>query len=263
MKKTHQWMLFFLFLFFAFTLTACTKNTEKLVFYQTKETKDTMVFERDTERLQENLRENSQGSLQENLQESAQGSSQEDLQENLQEDSQKCLQTSEAQTRTVGTIAVYLCGQVCNPGVYILEEGSRLYQAVEMAGGLTSQAQAEAVNLARVLSDSEQIYIPDVSETVVSSVAASTQAEQSENEAAHSNVSDGLDFSAEAGNSININQATVSELMQLPGIGQVKAEAIVAYRNSNGLFSSIEEIKNVPGIKEAAFEKIKGMITVF
>ena len=240
MKKTHQWMLFFLFLFFTFTLTACTKNAEKLVFYQTKETKDTMAFEWDTERLQEN----SQGSSQENL--------------------QQYLQTSEAQTKTVGTIAVYLCGQVCNPGVYILEEGSRLYQAVEMAGGLTSQAQAEAVNLARVLSDSEQIYIPDISETIVPSVAENLQAKNLSNETAPiANGSNELDSSDQSGAVININQATVSELMQLPGIGQVKAEAIVAYRNSNGLFSSIEEIKNVPGIKEAAFEKIKGMITVF
>ena len=61
----------------------------------------------------------------------------------------------------------------------------------------------------------------------------------------------------------NINQASESELMQLPGIGQVKAAAIVTYRNSNGPFSSIEEIKKCTGDKEAAFEKIKGMITVF
>ena len=251
MKKTHQWMLFFLFLFLAFTLTACTKNAEKLVFYQTKETKDTMAFERDTERLQGNLQESSQGS--------SQGSSQENLQQDLQS-----LLTSEARTETVGTIAVYLCGQVCNPGVYILEEGSRLYQAVEMAGGLTSQAQAEAVNLARVLSDSEQIYIPDISETIVPSVAENLQAKNLGNETVPiANGSNELDSSDQSGTVININHATVSELMQLPGIGQVKAEAIIAYRNSNGLFSSIEEIKNVPGIKEAAFEKIKGMITVF
>ena len=69
--------------------------------------------------------------------------------------------------------------------------------------------------------------------------------------------------SASSDGLLNINQASESELMQLPGIGQVKAAAIVTYRNSNGPFSSIEEIKNVPGIKEAAFEKIKGMITVF
>ena len=196
MKKTHQWMLFFLFLFFALTVTACTKNTEKLVFYQTKDTKDTTAFEWNTERLQKNSLENLQDDSQENSQ------------DDLQEDSRKRLQTSEAQTNSVGTIAVYLCGQVCNPGVYILEEGSRLYQAVEMAGGLTSQAQAEAVNLARILSDSEQIYIPDVSETVVSSVAASTQMPPFGNETESiANGSNQLDYSAQSGTVININQA--------------------------------------------------------
>lgn len=132
---------------------------------------------------------------------------------------------------------LFICaGEVCNPGVYVLQAGSRLYQAVEEAGGLTANARAEAVNLARILVDSEQIYIPNISESI----------DQIENEtqnvissaAVSSALSDGL---------LNINQASESDLMQLPGIGQVKAAAIVTYRNSNGPFSSIEEIKNVPG----------------
>lgn len=152
----------------------------------------------------------------------------------------------------VETIAVYLCGEVCNPGVYVLQAGSRLYQAVEEAGGLTANARAEAVNLARILVDSEQIYIPNISESI----------DQIENETQNV-ISSAAVSSALSDCLLNINQASESDLMQLPGIGQVKAAAIVTYRNSNGPFSSIEEIKNVPGIKEAAFEKIKGMITVF
>ena len=116
-----------------------------------------------------------------------------------------------------------------------------------------ANAQAEAVNLARILADSEQIYIPNISESI-DQIENETQNVISSAAAVPSASSDGL---------LNINQASESELMQLPGIGQVKAAAIVTYRNSNGPFSSIEEIKNVPGIKEAAFEKIKGMITVF
>lgn len=150
-------------------------------------------------------------------------------------------------------LTISLCGEVCKPGVYVLQEGSRLYQAVEEAGGLTANAQAEAVNLARILADSEQIYIPNISESI-DQIENETQNVISSAAAVPSASSDGL---------LNINQASESELMQLPGIGQVKAAAIVTYRNSNGPFSSIEEIKNVPGIKEAAFEKIKGMITVF
>lgn len=224
MKKTHQWMLFFLFLFFVSEILACTKKEEKLVFYQT-----TQIQKMD------DSKENTQF-----FQEEAQTS---------QVSESSLHETTQA---AVETIAVYLCGEVCNPGVYVLQAGSRLYQAVEEAGGLTANARAEAVNLARILVDSEQIYIPNISESI----------DQIENEtqnvissaAVSSALSDGL---------LNINQASESDLMQLPGIGQVKAAAIVTYRNSNGPFSSIEEIKNVPGIKEAAFEKIKGMITVF
>ena len=224
MKKTHQWMLFFLFLFFVSEILACTKKEEKLVFYQTTQIQKMDDSKEDTQFFQEEAQTSqvSESSLHETTQ------------------------------AAVETIAVYLCGEVCNPGVYVLQAGSRLYQAVEEAGGLTANARAEAVNLARILVDSEQIYIPTISESI----------DQIENEtqnvissaAVSSALSDGL---------LNINQASESDLMQLPGIGQVKAAAIVTYRNSNGPFSSIEEIKNVPGIKEAAFEKIKGMITVF
>ena len=225
MKKTHQWMLFFLFLFFVSEILACTKKEEKLVFYQTTQIQKMDDSKEDTQFFQEEAQTSqvSESSLHETTQ------------------------------SAVETIAVYLCGEVCKPGVYVLQAGSRLYQAVEEAGGLTANAQAEAVNLARILADSEQIYIPNISESI-DQIENETQNVISSAAAVPSASSDGL---------LNINQASESELMQLPGIGQVKAAAIVTYRNSNGPFSSIEEIKNVPGIKEVAFEKIKGMITVF
>ena len=202
MKKTHQWMLFFLFLFFVSEILACTKKEEKLVFYQTTQIQKMDDSKEDTQFFQE-----------------------------------------EAQTSQVSESSLH----------ETIRAGSRLYQAVEEAGGLTANAQAEAVNLARILADSEQIYIPNISESI-DQIENETQNVISSAAAVPSASSDGL---------LNINQASESELMQLPGIGQVKAAAIVTYRNSNGPFSSIEEIKNVPGIKEAAFEKIKGMITVF
>ena len=239
MKKTHQWMLFFLFLLFSFTISACTKKAEKIVFYQTKE--DEFQTQTDQSKLQSDLQSNSQ--------------SNEPQLPSIQE------------TTVYETIAVYLCGEVVNPGVYLLDAGSRLYQAVELAGGLTDQAKAEAVNLARVLTDSEQIYIPNVSEAV--SQMESSLVDQPYGSISAGTLGSDLDSNKEVSNDmmsdfpVNINQASISELMKLPGIGQVKAEAIVTYREANGSFSSIEEIKNVPGIKEAAFEKIKGLITVF
>lgn len=256
MKKTHRWMLFFLFLLFLFTVPACTKKAEKIVFYQTKgneTTKDFSVWESETEYNKEKISFNEQDQPQANPKQS-------------QSDEIQSL-SIETATTVSETIAVYLCGEVVNPGVYLLDAGSRLYQAVELAGGLTDQARAEAVNLARVLTDSEQIYIPNVSEAV--SQTEGSLANQPSGSISVGTLGSDLDFSKDVNNEVvsdfpvNINQATVSDLMKLPGIGQVKAEAIVTYREANGSFSSIEEIKNVPGIKEAAFEKIKGLITVF
>ncbi len=251
MKKTHRWMLFFLFLLFLFTIPACTKKAEKIVFYQTKgneTTKDSSAWERETEDNKETNKERI--SLGEQDQTQA---------DQKQSQSDKIPSPSIEETTTVPeTIAVYLCGEVVNPGVYLLDAGSRLYQAVELAGGLTDQARAEAVNLARVLTDSEQIYIPNVSEAV-----SQTEGSQANGLSGTASAETLVRNEVVSDFPVNINQATVSDLVKLPGIGQVKAEAIVTYREANGSFSSIEEIKNVPGIKEAAFEKIKGLITVF
>ena len=123
MKKTHQWMLFFLFLFLCLKSLACTKKEEKLVFYQTTQIQKMDDSKEDTQFFQEEAQTSqvSESSLHETTQ------------------------------AAVETIAVYLCGEVCKPGVYVLQAGSRLYQAVEEAGGLTANAQAEAVNLAGFL----------------------------------------------------------------------------------------------------------------
>lgn len=249
MKKTHRWMLFFLFLLFLFTIPACTKKAEKIVFYQTKgneTTKDSSAWERETNK-------------ETNKERISLGEQDQTQADQKQSQSDKIPSPSIEETTTVPeTIAVYLCGEVVNPGVYLLDAGSRLYQAVELAGGLTDQARAEAVNLARVLTDSEQIYIPNVSEAV-----SQTEGSQANGLSGTASAETLVRNEVVSDFPVNINQATVSDLMKLPGIGQVKAEAIVTYREANGSFSSIEEIKNVPGIKEAAFEKIKGLITVF
>lgn len=143
-------------------------------------------------------------------------------------------------------ICVYVCGQVNDPGVYTLSSGSRIYEAIELAGGFTSDAAEESLNLADVLEDGQQITVWSVEEyeAGLSDTSASSSGTDS---------GDGL---------ININTATADELTELPGIGDVKAAAIVAYREANGSFSSIEDIMNVDGIKEGSYEKIKDLITV-
>lgn len=131
-------------------------------------------------------------------------------------------------------IMVYVCGQVNNPGVYELEDGSRVIDAVAKAGGLTEQAYADNINLAEFVADGQKIYIEAVQE--------------------NNNSTD---------TRININSATKQELMSLPGIGESRAEDILAYRNSKGRFDCIEDIMKVPGIKESAFSKIESYIRVY
>jgi competence protein ComEA len=133
-------------------------------------------------------------------------------------------------------IFVYVCGAVNQEGVYELARGSRVYEAIAMAGGFREDADARNVNQAEVLEDEERIYVSVVGEEVP--------------------VEDKKDAR------ININKASKEELMTLPGVGESRAESIIKYREQQGAFQSIEEIMQVSGIKEGLFEKIKDFITI-
>ena len=151
-------------------------------------------------------------------------------------------------------IQVYVCGAVASPGVYVLPEGSRVYEAVEMAGGLLESADPKALNQARPLADGEQITVLTVEE-----VQNGETAEQG----AGGSVSGGDGTLAGSGDGkVNINTADEDELMTLSGIGESRAKAIIAYREENGKFESIEDIMKIDGIKEKMFEKIRDSITV-
>lgn len=146
---------------------------------------------------------------------------------------------------------VHVSGAVARPGVYQLPAGSRVYQAIEMAGGLTEYASELEINLAEGISDGQKLYI--------------YTKEESEALAA----SGGAVFGGDAGEKnggadtrVNINTAGKEELMTLPGIGESKAEAIIAYREENGGFSSPEDIKNISGIKDGVYSKIRDSIRV-
>ena len=137
-------------------------------------------------------------------------------------------------------IFVHICGEVNKPGVYELPEGSRIFEAVEAAGGFTEEAAEASLNLAQVISDEAQIVILTMEE-------AEEKARMEREQAA------GI---------VNINTASKEQLMTLTGIGESRAEDIIRYRSESGGFQSIEEIMNVPGIKESAYLKIKDSITV-
>ena len=139
-------------------------------------------------------------------------------------------------------IYVHICGAVINPGVYQVPVGTRVYQALELAGGSSDDAYLSGINLADKLADGQKVYIP------------------SEGEHAEGILS--IDSGDVQSVMININTASEAELMTLPGIGQSRAKDIINYRVKNGLFESINDIMKVSGIKEAAFEKIKDLIKV-
>ena len=148
-------------------------------------------------------------------------------------------------------IFVDVCGAVKQPGVYELSSDSRVFQAIEAAGGMTEDASGISVNQAQPLSDGQQVYVPTVQEAEEGNlVPAATEAQGAGNSTA---TEDGI---------VNLNTADAETLKTLSGIGDSKAQAILAYREEHGGFSSIEEIMQVPGIKESTFAMIKDKIAV-
>ncbi len=149
-----------------------------------------------------------------------------------------------------GKLVVYVCGAVNAPGIYMLPQESRLYEALEQAGGFSEEADAAYHNLARNITDGERIYILSYSETKELTTEQQVAGEAGEQARMGENVL------------INLNTATEEQLTSLPGIGETKAAGILAYRKQVGQFTAIEEIMNVSGIGEAMFEKMKDKITV-
>lgn len=165
---------------------------------------------------------------------------------------------------TQQTLYIYICGAVENPGVYELEAGSRLYEAVEQAGGLTESADETCLNLARQVIDGEQVVILTQEQTAALEKAGKYTPGQASTVSANATIgtSNTTTASTQTSKLVNINSATVSELTSVSGIGESRAQAIIAYREKNGSFRSIEDIKKVDGIKEGLFAKIKDKITV-
>lgn len=155
-------------------------------------------------------------------------------------------------TTTNQKIYVYICGQIKKPGVYTMTPGARVDDVVKQAGGMTKEASLSSVNLAAVVTDEQQIYIPSKEEINATKSERSATVQKGTGQAT----------AAQPSEKININTASKSELMSLPGIGERKAESILAYRSAKGSFSSIEELTKVDGIKSGVLNKIKEKITV-
>ena len=170
-------------------------------------------------------------------------------------------------------IFVYVCGAVQVPGVYGLEEGARLYEAIACAGGVREDAAEESINQAEAVADGERLYIPTDEEVrqgledfLKSGVSVGTEGVKSlENERISGESgtgSSGGGSSTDSAGKININTASKEELKTLNGIGDTRAESILSYRELNGPFQTIEDLMEVDGIKEGVFNKMKDSITV-
>ena len=148
-------------------------------------------------------------------------------------------------------IYVDVCGAVENPGVYRIEAGSRVFQVLEQAGGCTEDASLETVNQADLLSDGQKIriYTREEAEQMGDNLRDESQGMETDSQT----TSDGR---------VDINRAGKEELMTLTGIGETRAQAILAYRESHGKFSSVEELMQVEGIKEKTYEKLKNQIRI-
>lgn len=150
------------------------------------------------------------------------------------------------------TITIHITGEVNYPGVVVLKEGARIVDAIEAAGGEKYEADLNRMNLAYVLNDGEKIYVPNKNDN--NTVGDYITVEKADNT---------LSLSREQGDTIvNINTATMEELVKLPGVGEAIANKIIAYRKENGKFKDPEDIKNVPGIGNSKYENIKNMIKV-
>lgn len=141
----------------------------------------------------------------------------------------------------------YVCGAVKNPGVYDFSEGARLEEVIALAGGFTKEAAVNYLNLAETVSDSQKIYVP-------------TEKEAETQEYADIKGMESVKENPEE--KVNLNTADREKLITLPGIGESKADRILSYRKEHGKFQSIEELKDIDGIKDGVFNKVKDLIVV-
>lgn len=168
-------------------------------------------------------------------------------------------------------IYVHVCGAVVRPGVYELKAESRVYEAVQEAGGFTEQAEQDYVNQAQKLTDGVKLVIPTIEEAVAAREGEPLTSAREEDGAkiqigiVDGKLSGGTGDEEPVGSGdgrININTASEAQLCEIPGIGATRAAAIAAYRDAHGGFGKPEDIMKVSGIKEGMYEKIKDSICV-
>ena len=152
------------------------------------------------------------------------------------------------------TIMVDISGEIITPGVVKLPEGSRIIDAITAAGGKTEDADLSKVNLAYILDDGVQLYIPRYNEKLEKEIV--------QTEPGVGIIQEGINTTSKKDSKVNINTANKEKLATLPGIGEGTAEKIIEYRSKTGKFKTIDEIKKIPGIGESKFKSLKDKTTI-
>ncbi|MEI8215617.1 MAG: helix-hairpin-helix domain-containing protein [Eubacteriales bacterium] len=155
------------------------------------------------------------------------------------------LPVNKTEIAPIKQIVVDISGEVNEPKVVTLPEGSRVYQAIELAGGLKKTADKEQINQAALISDGEKIFVPKIGENIQVSNSTATKG-----------------TTTKKSNLININTADLQLLDKIQGVGPVTAENIILFREANGKYKTVEDIKNVDGIGDKTYEKLKTQICV-
>ncbi len=174
--------------------------------------------------------------------------------ENAEIESINSTETSISDWPATSDFPVYICGEVKCPGIYHLSHASYLYELIDIAGGLTNNADASEINMVYIVDEAQSIHVPSkesIDRKEDSRILIGQNGEQTHQQ--------------KNGNSnyiVNLNEAGIEDLCSLPGIGAKIAEKIIDYRNQNGKFSTIEQIMNVPGIGEGKYNQIRDYIIV-
>lgn len=167
-------------------------------------------------------------------------------------------EAAKAVSAAAGKIFVDIGGEVAAPGVYEVTEGTRLFEVINRAGGLTEEADIDVINRAETVYDGQKILIASYEETRSGKNTAGTGGGQTTGGSAGS----AQGATDTDGEKVNINTADSAELQSIPGIGPSKADRIIEYRNTQGRFNTIDDIKNISGIGNKTFESIKKYIVV-
>ncbi len=167
-----------------------------------------------------------------------------------------------ASSSQAATVFVYLSGCVGKPGVYEVAEGARVAQVLDLAGGFTEQAATDSVNLARAVSDGEQIDVPSVEEAALAQTNAQSGAGATATGGGAGGSSAAGTSASTAGSLVNLNSATQAELESLPGVGPAIAAKIIASREEEGPFTRKEDLKRVSGIGDKKYNALEAYICI-